>query len=127
MVAEGMYARQLLGSRIGDRNLDESARYIYSETRRGGHLDNLYLIYYGTLALYHYQGWIWEKWNQEVRDFLVRTQHPSGKLRGSWDPTGPWSSSGGRVLSTALATLSLEVYYRYLPLYWRAERGPAKR
>jgi hypothetical protein len=127
MVAEGMYARQLLGSRVGDRNLDESARYIYTETRRGGYLDNLYLIYYGTLALYHYQGWIWEKWNEEVRGFLVRTQQNEGRLRGSWNPTGTWSSSGGRVLSTVLATLSLEVYYRYLPLYWRAQRGAAKR
>ena len=127
MVAEGMYARQLLGSRVGDRNLDESARYLYTETRRGGYLDNLYLVYYGTLALYHYQGWIWEKWNEDVRGFLVRTQQREGRLSGSWNPTGTWSASGGRVLSTVLATLSLEVYYRYLPLYWRAQRGAAKR
>lgn len=126
MVAEGMYARQLLGSRVGDQNLDESARYIYAETRRRSQLDNLYLLYYGTLALYHYQGWIWERWNKEVREHLVRSQHQRGALAGSWDPTGTWSESGGRVLATALATLSLEVYYRYLPLYWRAERGPTK-
>lgn len=55
--------------------------------------------------------------------FLVRSQERSGGLRGSWGPTGPWSEAGGRVLSTALATLTLEVYYRYLPLHWRAE-GP---
>ncbi len=36
-----------------------------------------------------------------------------GCRRGSWDPTGRWSPQGGRVYSTALAVLTLEVYYRY--------------
>ncbi len=37
---------------------------------------------------------------------------------GSWSPAGAkWGSSGGRVYATAMAVLSLEVYYRYLPLY----------
>jgi hypothetical protein len=123
MVAEGMFARLLLGGRRTDRNVEESARYLWSETRAGGHLDNLYLLYYGNLALYHYQGWIWEEWNEEVREFLVRTQHRQGPLAGSWDPAGPWTETGGRVLSTAFATLCLEVYYRYLPLYWDLDKG----
>ncbi len=120
MVAEGMFARQLLGARRGDDNIEEAARYIHTETRRRGYLDNLYLVYYGTLALYQYQGWIWERWNTEVRDYLVKSQNRSGARRGSWDPTGPWSEAGGQVLATCFATLSLEVYYRYLPLYWQA-------
>ena len=40
---------------------------------------------------------------------------------GSWDPQRPtpdiWGMKGGRIVTTALATLTLEVYYRYLPLY----------
>ena len=32
---------------------------------------------------------------------------------GSWDPLDPWSSVGGRVYSTALNCLTMEVYYRY--------------
>jgi hypothetical protein len=37
---------------------------------------------------------------------------------GSWDPVGGGHvPTGGRVFSTALGALSLEVYYRYLPLY----------
>jgi hypothetical protein len=122
MVAEGMYARFLLGARRTDRNIEEAARYIHTETRNAGYLDNLYLVYYGSLALYNYQGWIWERWNLEVRNFLVKTQHRSGTLAGSWDPNGPWSEAGGRVLSTCFATLALEVYYRYLPLYWRSDK-----
>jgi len=125
MVAEGMYARLLLGAKRGDRNIEEAARYIHSATRAGGHLDNLYLLYYGNLSLYYYQGWIWERWNEEVRNFLVRSQQRAGRLAGSWDPTGPWSESAGRVLSTCLATLTLEVYYRYLPLYWMLDANKA--
>jgi len=123
MVAEGMFARQLLGAKRTDRKIEESARYIHSETRTGSYLDNLYLLYYGNLALYHYQGWIWERWNRDVRDFLVRTQHKTGPLAGSWDPNSEWSEPGGRVLSTCFAALTLEVYYRYLPLYWKADQA----
>ena len=36
---------------------------------------------------------------------------------GSWDPSGPWGRYGGRLYSTAISTLTLEVYYRLLPLY----------
>ena len=38
-------------------------------------------------------------------------------LDGSWVPVDVWAKIGGRVYSTALCTLSLEVYYRYLPMY----------
>lgn len=122
MTAEGMFARLLLGAHRTDRNIEEAARYIHSETTRsGGHLDNFYLLYYGNLALYHYQGWIWDHWNEGVREFLVRSQRTQGTLAGSWDPTDKYMEYGGRVLSTCFATLTLEVYYRYLPLYWKLE------
>ncbi|MGQ9589695.1 MAG: hypothetical protein ACUVYA_05300, partial [Planctomycetota bacterium] len=121
MVAEGMYARLLLGAKRTDRNMDEGARYIEAETRGGRLLNNLYLLYYGNLALFNYQGWIWEEWNRQVREHLLRSQRRGGPHEGSWDPTCPWSETGGRVLATAFAVLTLEVYYRYLPLYWEAE------
>ena len=124
MVAEGMFARQLLGSRRTDANVEESARYVHTQTMRQNSLDNLYLIYYGTMGLYQYQGWIWERWNTRVREFLVRTQRTRGPRAGSWDPTGPWSEAGGSVLSTCFSILTLQVYYRYLPLFWQAGDGP---
>ena len=35
-------------------------------------------------------------------------------------PNTVWGGCGGRIYTTAMATLCLEVYYRYLPLYERA-------
>ncbi|MEO1995275.1 MAG: hypothetical protein ABGZ17_08365, partial [Planctomycetaceae bacterium] len=59
----------------------------------------------------------WRTWNERVRDLLIAEQHTSGAQAGSWDPYGRWGSYGGRIYSTALSTLCLEVYYRFLPLY----------
>ena len=118
MVAEGLFTRQVLGARRGNKSIEEAARYLNTETEGGQNLENLYLLYYGTMALYQYQGWIWEAWNEQVRGFLVSSQRKQGELAGSWDADGPWCEAGGRFLSTALGALTLEVYYRYLPLYW---------
>ena len=50
----------------------------------------------------------------------------TGKDNGSWNPSSSMTGDGGRVVSTALATLSLEVYYRLLPMYgFRNEESDA--
>ncbi|HBN74959.1 MAG TPA: hypothetical protein DD473_03875, partial [Planctomycetaceae bacterium] len=77
----------------------------------------LYYWYYGTLAMYQFGGEEWNQWNGQVRELLIAKQRKQGPLAGSWNPDGPWGGYGGRIYSTALATLSLEVYYRFLPLY----------
>jgi hypothetical protein len=46
-------------------------------------------------------------------------------MAGSWDPDDSrWGRYGGRIYTTALATLTLEVYYRYLRLYDEPARPP---
>jgi len=74
-----------------------------------------YTFYNGTLAMFQAGGQTWRRWNDVVRDSLVSRQcgDDEGCRRGSWDATGQWSPEGGRVYSTALAVLTLEVYYRY--------------
>ena len=47
----------------------------------------------------------------------LRIQNKIGANRGSWDPGGRHSNARGRVVSTTLSVLSLEVYYRLLPMY----------
>ncbi len=74
-----------------------------------------YTFYNGTLAMFQAGGQAWKRWNNIVRDELVDRQcgEDEGCRRGSWDPTDAWGLQGGRVYSTALAVLTLEVYYRY--------------
>lgn len=43
----------------------------------------------------------------EVRQLLRANQEQSGDLAGSWPPEDRWSSAGGRLYSTAMATLAL--------------------
>lgn len=80
---------------------------------------NMYYNYYATQVLKHYGGQEWKKWNGVMRDFLVESQETEGTKKGSWH----WGSknhaaeSGGRLYQTAMATMTLEVYYRFLPLY----------
>ena len=45
---------------------------------------------------------------------MSRQEGPdAGCARGSWPPTDQWGAHGGRIYSTALAVLTLEVYYRF--------------
>ena len=77
-----------------------------------GSIDHYYW-YYGTLAMFQQGGGGWKKWNQAMKRAIVDHQIKQGCASGSWDPSGPWGEDGGRVYSTALMTMCLEVYYRY--------------
>ena len=70
--------------------------------------------------MYQLQGEHWRRWNDALTSQLLNAQGAAGENAGSWEPNDVWGGYGGRVYSTALATLCLEVYYRYLPLYVEA-------
>jgi len=77
-----------------------------------------YYAYYGSLSLFQYGGPKWRTWNEHVRALLPASQKKAGCESGSWDPgTLRWASWGGRIYSTTMAALTLEVYYRYLPIH----------
>jgi hypothetical protein len=71
--------------------------------------------------MFHMGGEHWQAWNDSLHPLLVDTQTPVGPLAGSWNPNRPvpdkWGRYGGRLYITTLNLLSLEVYYRHLPLY----------
>ncbi|WP_442506321.1 prenyltransferase/squalene oxidase repeat-containing protein [Novipirellula sp. SH528] len=92
--------------------------------KRGPRLTNVYHDYYGTLALHHSRHSGWDRWNTRVRDHLVRTQATSGHEAGSWHFSDEFGDTGGRLYTTAMAAMILEVYYRYLPLYDEIEAFP---
>ena len=76
--------------------------------------------------MHHMGGDSWTAWNDKMRDLLIAKQDKglsNPHQRGSWSPAGDvWGAAGGRVMMTSLACLTLEVYYRHLPLY-RQELG----
>ncbi len=80
-----------------------------------------YYWYYATQVMFHMRGEHWRKWNERLHPLLTESQRGEGPLAGSWDPDGPasdmWGQFGGRIYVTTLNLLSLEVYYRHLPIY----------
>jgi len=84
---------------------------------RGPKKFDLYHDYYATIALHNARHPSWEMWHKPLRDHLVRTQATTGHERGSWHFKDHHGDVGGRLYSTAMATMILEVYYRHLPLY----------
>lgn len=52
---------------------------------------------------------------------MVKTQAVNGHERGSWHFKDHHGDVGGRLYTTAMAALILEVYYRHLPLYQRRD------
>ncbi len=74
---------------------------------------DMYYWYYGTYAMFQMGNPYWKAWNSSMKKAVVDSQRRDGDQKGSWDPKGPWGYSGGRVYSTALMTLCLEVYFRY--------------
>ena len=85
-----------------------------------------YYWYYATQVMYHMGGEYWDEWNRKLHPLLIESQIKQGQLGGSWDPAYPvrdkWAAHGGRLYVTALNLLSLEVYYRHLPLYEEASK-----
>jgi hypothetical protein len=75
---------------------------------------NFYYWFFGTYAMFQYGGWDWASWNNAMKNALLGSQR-AGRIcqDGSWDPVGEWGIVGGRVYSTAINVLTLEIYYRY--------------
>lgn len=117
--ATGLLLRQYFGWKPGYRTLDEGIDLVarHGPLKNDGRFCNLYYAYYATLALHHHDGSGRRKWNDRLREFLVRTQSRRGDEAGSWFFPDHYCDKGGRLLNTALATLILETPYRIMPLF----------
>ncbi len=116
MTAEALFCKQMLGLDRESASSREAVAYLLQNLPHRERM-NYYFWYYGTLATFQYGGDPWNQWNSTLRDLLVSEQLQRGAFAGSWEPRGEWGPYGGRIYTTAIATLCLEVYYRYLPLY----------
>jgi len=122
MTAEALVCRNLLGQRLSRLTVQEAQQRIGKSMPTPTRV-NMYYWYYGTLAMYVSGGDAWEQWNQQMKHTLLTLQTTSGVNEGSWEPNGLWAGYGGRAYSTAMGALTLEVYYRYLPVYDVANRS----
>ncbi len=116
MTAEALVCRYLLEKTPQPQTVSEAQSYIMRSPPTESHI-NYYYWYYGTMAMYQSGGPEWELWNKSLTEILVSRQTQSGIDRGCWPADGVWAGYGGKVYSTAMATLCLEVYYRYMPFY----------
>jgi hypothetical protein len=149
MTAVGLLCKQYLG--VGPRNPGllggvERLKENPPGKEQPGNVNNIYYEYYATQVMHHMGGDSWEYWNKGeatvdgkvqkvhngIRDSLLSRQDKLANLDeskkhqdGSWTPNGEGLNDGGRVMWTSLSLLSLEVYYRHLPLY-RKDMGVNK-
>lgn len=74
--------------------------------------------FFATTFLHDLPGPEWDAWNRAVRRPLIESQIKEGAPTGSWwNPNDVQAKLGGRLYVTAMNCLTLQVYYRYLPLY----------
>jgi hypothetical protein len=120
MTAEALFCRQLLTRRhdggLAELAMNEARQSLLQEPPGAGPV-NLYYWYYATIALHraHHASpachAAWQRWNEALIGALVKSQSADG----SWPTTCLWGGYGGRVYTTALGAMCLEVYYRYAP------------
>ena len=113
----GMYT----GAKRSNTKLKASVEYLNGQ---GPSLGEMYYNYYATQAIF---AWgdeagddspkLWTQWNNKTRDMLVASQRKAGHETGSW--IGTEHAQGGRHFTTCLAAMTLEIYYRKLPVYQR--------
>ena len=111
----GMLCNQMWGK--GARNeVRKGAKYITENTKFDYNTkdSNLYAHYYESQAMMQRGGEDWKFYNNLFRDQLLNNQDEDG----SWKQPGiggAFAGDGqGKTYRTCLATLMLEVYYRFL-------------
>lgn len=116
MTAVGLLCRMYMG---WDKKNPHLRRGIEFLDQRKPSPNDMYYNYYATQVMHHWGGEEWKRWNEVMRDHLVRTQVKDGIETGSWNVTDPHGGPGGRLYQTCLCVMTLEVYYRHLPIYNR--------
>jgi len=139
MTAEALYCRLLLSgvthATLADSAANEATTQVLAALPDAKRV-NLYYWYYASLALHHRQhanaeaSAAWYAWSDALTGALLATQTSDGADAGSWNTNTVWGGYGGRVYTTAMAAMCLEVYYRYAPPApqdrWTATRSDSR-
>ena len=117
--AIGALCRMYLGAEKDADDVNKSIGLLakWGPDSKKDRVANMYYNYYATQVMKQYGGDKWRAWNSGMRDFLVKQQEKEGAAAGSWMFDERWASQAGRLYATSLSCMTLEVYYRFLPLY----------
>lgn len=108
-----LYTNEKYGK--GIKNLMNSAPFLKGSIAAGDSGWSswyMYTAFYSSLAIFQHGGDEWRKWYPAMRDAILKQQQASGA----------WSDGYGGVY-TALALLTLELPFRYLPFFQHGGKG----
>jgi hypothetical protein len=116
--AVGLLMRMHLGWKKDNSALKRGVEWL---SEQGPSKTNMYYNYYATRLMHQVGGEAWTKWRGKIINYLADTQSHKGHEAGSWYFGGGdlGRERGGRLYSTAMALMILEVYYRHLRIYDR--------
>ncbi len=122
LTGTGVLGLQTLGSSASSRQIKDGIKFSYDYFTREppdwNKNANLYCWYYYAQAFFQNGGEEWKMWNSTVLDQLLANQAPDGSWNNETYDSSPGSTVPGgadrALYRTALCTLMLEVYYRYL-------------
>jgi hypothetical protein len=123
--AVGLLCRMYLGMERENEGLERGVKRLAGagpQINANGSA-NMYFNYYATQVLHQFDGPdgpLWQTWNAKMRDTLIQTQSKDKHETGSWffkAGGDHGADSGGRVYCTSMAAMTLEIYYRYMPIY----------
>ncbi len=116
--AVGLLCRMYMGTKKDSETLALGAARL---AKIGPSTTDYYYNYYAAQVIFQFTGGkgpMWRDWNTKLRDQLVATQGKEGHEKGSWYIRSTHASqSGGRLYMTAMGAMTLEVYYRHMPIY----------
>jgi hypothetical protein len=117
--AIGLLCRMYLGVDADNPVLKQGVERL---AKLGPSEQDAYFNYYATQVVFQYtsgKGPMWDKWNKTMRDMLTKGQETKGHAEGSWRARDGdhGRAKGGRLYATALNCMTLEVYYRLMPIY----------
>jgi hypothetical protein len=110
-----LYTRMLLGEKFNDAQINQATDFV-TQDPPNPRQPNLYFWDYSALCMFEVRSDQWRNWNTKTRDAVIALQEKTGPTTGSWNADPKYADRGGRAYMTAIACLTLEVYYRYQPL-----------
>ena len=116
LTAIGLLSRIFAGEDTHSDLLRAHANLILKKLPAQSNNMDFYRWYYASPAMFQMGGEYWKGWKDAMSETLCKAQHKGGCADGSWDPNISFGDRGGRLFATALGCLTLEVYYRYLPV-----------